>query len=98
MPEHATHDQASGSRHTNGFPRTCLKQLPVTFTAKVRHCITRPLGARVQCAPAQALHHPQITAAVHAETGRPWVGQILAGSRSHGDGLGVGLGHVYLSL
>jgi hypothetical protein len=47
---------------------------------------------------AQALHHPQITAAVHAETCRLWVGQILAGGRSHGDGLGAGLGHSNLSL
>jgi len=74
------------------------RQSPVTFPAKVRHRITRPLGARVERSPAQALHHPKITAAVHAETGRLWVGQILAAGRSHGNGLGAGLGHFNLSF
>src|SRR5215472_17537496 len=69
-----------------------LRRLPAA--AQVLHGVTCPLGAGVEGALAQALHHSQVAAAVHADAGRPRVGQLLAAHRPYGDGLPIGLGHM----
>ena len=43
---------------------------------------------------AQALHHPQVTAAVDADASRPGVRKLLAAGRPDGDSLGTGFGHL----
>src|SRR5262249_53415821 len=60
-------------------------------TTQVLYGVTRPLGAGVESPPPQALQHPQVTLAIHADAGRPRVGEFLAAGRSHGDNLRAGL-------
>jgi hypothetical protein len=56
-------------------------------TAQVLYGVTRPLGARVEGPLTQALQHPQVALAIHADAGRPRVGEFLAAGRPHGHSL-----------
>jgi hypothetical protein len=57
--------------------------------AQVLHRVAGPLGARVEGPLTQAPQHPQVTPAVHPDTGRPRVGKFLATRRAHNNSLGA---------
>lgn len=58
-----------------------LADAPQAIESKtqVLNRVGRPLIARVERPPPQAMHHPEVAAAVHAHRGRPWIVECLTG-------------------
>jgi hypothetical protein len=84
------HGTGTGAGTGRGFraPRTfrALSWRPRP-AAQVLHRVACPVGAGVEGSLAQAVQHPQVTQAVHTDTGCPGVGEFLAACRSHSDSL-----------